>query len=95
MRIRGRTIALGTGIAVVLCVPLAVSVAASANAEVLVSRGRPTVASSERGRAWAATEATDSDPVSQWASSDGPGTQWIRIDLGKVQAVDRVVLLWA
>ena len=29
-----------------------------------------------------------------WASVDGAGTQWLRIDLGAVQAVDRVKLSW-
>ena len=97
MRIRAksvRSVALGTGVAVVLCVPLAVSVAASANDEVWLSRSRPAIASSARGPAWAATEATDAAGGTRWASADGPGTQWLRIDLGRVQTVDRVRLHW-
>ncbi|MFC7277471.1 chitosanase [Paractinoplanes rhizophilus] len=90
---RIRTIALGAGITVVLCVPLAISVAASATSDVLISRGHPTIASSERG-GWRAGEATDSDPSSRWESVAGPGTQWVRIDLGAVRDVDRVVLRW-
>ena len=95
MRIRGRTVALGTGIAVVLCVPLAISVAAaSASPEKLISGGRPTIASSERGGIWRAARATDADPGSRWESAPGPGTQWVRIDLGGVRAVDRLRLRW-
>jgi len=85
---------LGTAIAVVLCVPLAVSIAASASADRLISQNHPTVASSQRGPAWAALRATDADAASRWASADGPGTQWVRIDLGGVRAVDRVLLRW-
>ncbi|MEU4238070.1 chitosanase [Actinoplanes sp. NPDC026619] len=94
MRIRRRTLALGTGITVVLCVPLAISVAASATNDVLISRGRGAVASSVLGSTWVAGKVTDSDPSSRWASTDGPGTQWVRVDLGNVQKVDRVRLRW-
>jgi len=95
MRIRGRTGgagALGAGIAVTLCIPLAV--AASASDEVLLTRGRPTVASSTLGPAWAAAAATDSVAASRWASAQGPGTQWLRIDLGAVRNIDRVRVRW-
>jgi chitosanase len=91
---RIRTIALGAGITTVLCVPLAISVAAGASSDVLISLGRPTIASSERGGIWRAGEATDSDPSSRWESTPGPGTQWVRIDLGQVRAIDRVRLRW-
>ncbi|MFF5293784.1 chitosanase [Paractinoplanes globisporus] len=91
---RIRTLALGAGITVLLCVPLAISVAASANSDVLISRGRPAIASSERGGVWEAGQATDSDPSSRWESAPGPGTQWVRIDLGGVRDIDRVVLRW-
>jgi chitosanase len=94
MRIRRRPAALGGGIALVLCVPLGISVAASADNDVLISRGRAAVASSVRGAAWVAGKATDADPASRWASTDGPGTQWVRIDLGAVREVDRVRLKW-
>ena len=97
MRIRARSVrsvALGAGVAVVLCVPLAVSVAAGAADEVWISQGRPVIASSVRGPAWVAAGATDADEGSRWASVDGPGTQWLRIDLGAVLTVDRVRLRW-
>jgi chitosanase len=92
MRIR-RAVLVG-GIALMLCVPLAISVAASANPDKLISRGRPTIASSERGVRSAAGEATDADPATRWESAAGPGTQWVRIDLGAVRDVDRVLLRW-
>jgi chitosanase len=94
MPIRGRSVVFGAGVAVVLCVPLAISVAAAANTDVLISRGRPTVASSVLGPPWQAALATDASPDGRWASADGPGTQWIRVDLGAVRGVDRVVLRW-
>lgn len=96
MRIRAhhiRTAALSTGIAATLCVPLAVSVAAGAGNTVLISRGRPAVASSITGSEVAA-RANDASTVTRWASAAGPGTQWVRIDLGSAQRIDRVRLSW-
>lgn len=94
MRIRARSVALATAVSVVLCVPLAISVAATANSDVLLSRGRPTVASSVGGGT-TAPAATDAGGDTRWASADGPGTQWLRIDLGAVRRIDRVRLRWA
>jgi chitosanase len=94
MRTRRTTLAVGAGIATVLCVPLAISVAASASNDVLISRDRDAAASSVRGSTWVAGKVTDSDPASRWASTDGPGTQWVRVDLGGVRTIDRVLLRW-
>src|SRR4051794_32834062 len=91
---RIRRVALGGGIALVLCVPLAVSVGASANPDKLISRGRPAVASSDRGGQWEAGQTTDADPATRWESAARPGTEWVRIDLGAVRDVDRVLLRW-
>src|SRR5690242_8654398 len=91
---RIRRVALGGGIALVLSVPLAISVGASANPDKVISRGRPTIASSDRGGQWAAGQVTDADPATRWESASGPGTQWVRIDLGGVRNVDRVLLRW-
>jgi chitosanase len=96
MRIRAddvRTVALGGGVAVALCVPLAISVAAGADNNVLISRGRPAVASSNTDGEIAA-RANDASTVTRWASAAGPGTQWLRIDLGSVQRIERVRLSW-
>ncbi|MBM2621115.1 chitosanase [Actinoplanes sp. LDG1-06] len=97
MRIRAghvRTVALGGGIAVVLCAPLAVSVVAGADDNVLISRGRPALATSNTGNEVAA-RANDASTVTRWASAAGPGTQWLRIDLGSVQRIERVRLNWS
>ncbi len=94
MRIRAsnvRSVALGAGVAVALCVPLAISVTAGADDNVLISRGRPAVASSV---VEAAARANDASRVTRWVSVAGPGTQWLRIDLGGVQRIERVRLIW-
>jgi chitosanase len=91
---RGRTIALGTAVAAVLCVPLGVTVAANAATEVLLSAGRPAAASSTFGPGYAARLGVDGDVRTRWASVSGAGTQWLRVDLGVAQTVDRVRLLW-
>ncbi len=89
-----RSIALGAGVAVALCVPLAISVAATANDGVLISRGRPAIASSAAGPA-TAPAANDAAGNTRWTSADGPGTQWLRIDLGAARRIDHVRLHWA
>ncbi|MET0417532.1 MAG: chitosanase [Actinoplanes sp.] len=94
MHSRARSIALGGGVAVVLCVPLAISVAATATDDVLISRGRPAIASSAAGRA-TAPAATDAGGNTRWTSADGPGTQWLRVDLGVARRIERVRLHWA
>ncbi|WIM95718.1 chitosanase [Actinoplanes oblitus] len=90
-----RSMALGGGIAVLLGVPPAISVAANASADVLLSRGRPALASSTLSVAWTASAAVDGATGTRWASGAGPGTQWLRIDLGAAQQVSRVRLHWA
>lgn len=95
MPVRRGSVVLGAGIAAVLCVPLAVSVAASATDEKLLSRGHLTLASSELSGGYTASMATDGDEGTRWSSASGPGSQWLRIDLGAPERVDRVVLNWA
>ncbi|WP_196804526.1 discoidin domain-containing protein [Cellulomonas sp. URHD0024] len=60
---------------------------------VLLSRGAVTTASSEEGPNFRASNATDADPTSRWASlwSD---PQWIQVDLGRIETIDSVVLRW-
>lgn len=91
---RVRATALGIGVALVLSVPLVVSIAADAADDVLLSRGRPAIASSVDGSDLGAGKAVDGDGTTRWASVEGAGTQWLRIDLGAVQTVDRVKLTW-
>ncbi|WP_328462094.1 chitosanase [Actinoplanes sp. NBC_00393] len=90
-----RSFALGAGITAVLCVPLAVSVAASASPDVLLSLRRPVLASSTESVAWAAAKVTDAHRGTRWSSAGGAGTQWVQIDLGAAQQVHRVRLAWA
>jgi chitosanase len=94
MRIGARSVTVGAGIALVLCVPLAISVAANAGNSVLITRNRPAIASSTTG-VQGATEATDNAGDTRWESATGPGTQWLRVDLGAVRRIDRVRLRWA
>jgi chitosanase len=85
---------LGTGVAAVCCVPLVISVTAEAADDVLLSKGRPVVVSSMSGTANAGAAALDGRMDTRWSSASGPGTQWLRVDLGGAQSVDRVKLLW-
>jgi chitosanase len=85
---------LGTGVAAVCCVPLVISVTAEAADDVLLSKGRRVVASSLRGPANAGAAALDGRLDTHWSSASGPGTQWLRVDLGSAQGVDRVKLVW-
>ena len=94
MGLRANAIALGTGIAAVCTAPLIISVTADAASDVLLSRGRPIVASTVLGSGYEATQAVDGYPGTRWASAAGPGTQWLRLDLGKAQDVGRVRLRW-
>jgi len=80
--------------AAVLCVPLAVSVTANAANDVLLSRNRSALASSTHNAQYVATAAVDVDNGTRWSSVAGPGTQWLRIDLGAVQSINRVKLHW-
>ncbi|AGZ45894.1 chitosanase [Actinoplanes friuliensis] len=90
MSIRAKAIALGTGITAVCTVPLVISVTADAAPDVLLSKGRPVVASAGAD----AARAVDGLASTRWAASAGIGTQWLRIDLGKGQDVSRVKLRW-
>jgi chitosanase len=92
--IGARSIALVTGVVGVLGVPLIISVTANASDDVLLSRNRPVLVSSVQSVGYPAADAVDGDTVSRWASVSGPGTQWLRIDLGAAQTVDRVKLVW-
>jgi chitosanase len=87
-------VTLGVGVAAVLCVPLIVSVTADAANDVLLSRGRPVLASSVAAAGFAAANAVDGNAGTRWASSGGAGSQWLRVDLGAAQSVDRVRLVW-
>jgi len=53
------------------------------------------LASSTGGATFYAASAVDGSAQSRWASTSGAGSQWLRVDLGAAQAVDRVRLVWA
>ncbi|MEU7902869.1 chitosanase [Actinoplanes sp. NPDC049118] len=94
MSIRAKAIALGTGIAAVCTVPLVISVTADAAPDVLLSKGRPVVASTAADAAHDAVKAVDGFANTWWEATLGAGSQWLLIDLGKAQEVTRVRLHW-
>ena len=93
MGIQAKAIALGTGIAAVCTVPLVITVTADAAPDVLLSKGRPIVASTVAGAGYDAAKAVDGYASSRWAAG-AAGTQWLWLDLGKTQEVSRVRLRW-
>src|ERR1700754_2206918 len=88
-----RAILLGTGVTTVLSVPLVISVAASADNSVVISRNKPAAASSVLVPN-AAARAADPSASTRWVSATGPGTQWLRLDPGSVRTVARGQLRW-
>ncbi|MER7463013.1 family 20 glycosylhydrolase [Streptomyces sp. NPDC097981] len=58
-----------------------------------LARNRPTTASGTETAAFPAASATDGDPGTRW-SSPYADPQWLQVDLGPSQAVNRVVLRW-
>ncbi|MFD9301340.1 family 20 glycosylhydrolase [Streptomyces sp. NPDC060048] len=58
-----------------------------------LARNRPTTASSTETASFPAARATDGDPGTRWSSSYSD-PQWLQVDLGSIQAVNRVVLRW-
>ncbi|GAA0797107.1 chitosanase [Spirilliplanes yamanashiensis] len=93
MKSRARLAALGAVSAVAVSVPLAVVLTADA-AVTSLATGRPATASSIEDASLGPAAAVDGDTGTRWASAEGPGTQWLSIDLGAVTAVNRVVLRW-
>lgn len=94
MGIRAGAVAFGAGVFAVLSVPLVVSVTADAAADLLLSRARPLLASSTAAGGYSAGRAADGITTTRWASVSGAGTQWLRIDLGRTQPINRVRLSW-
>ncbi|MEV8505830.1 chitosanase [Actinoplanes sp. NPDC051475] len=94
MGIRAKAVALGVGVAALCTVPLVISVTADAAPDVLLSRNHPVLGSSAKDTARTAIMAVDGDTTTRWATSTPAGTQWLRLDLGRQQAVTRVRLVW-
>jgi chitosanase len=91
--IRAKAIALGTGITAVCTVPLVITVTADAAPDVLLSKGRPVVASTVSSAGQDATKAVDGFASTRWVAG-AAGSQWLRVDLGQAQDVSRVRLRW-
>jgi chitosanase len=94
MRLKIRSAVVSAAVAAVLAVPLGISVAADAAADILLSRARPVAASSVEGGGYAPGNAVDGNPRTRWASAEGAGSQWLRIDLGGTRSITRVRLGW-
>ncbi|GAA1597833.1 hypothetical protein GCM10009789_59730 [Kribbella sancticallisti] len=62
-------------------------------AETLLSQGKPALASSVESGAFPAAAAVDGDNGTRWASNF-TDNQWLRVDLGSAQAINRVQLRW-
>ncbi|WP_441880959.1 discoidin domain-containing protein [Paenibacillus sp. 2TAB26] len=56
--------------------------------------GKTTVASSIEGTGFEASKATDGNSTTRWASVEGSNNEWIYVDLGSIQNVNRVKLNW-
>ncbi|GGQ39752.1 hypothetical protein GCM10010166_03270 [Couchioplanes caeruleus subsp. azureus] len=87
-------VALGVGVAAVCTVPLAITMTADASADVLLSRRHAVLASSAKDTARTGAMAVDGDTTTRWTSGTNPGSQWLRLDLGRAQAITRVRLIW-
>lgn len=59
----------------------------------LLSQGRPATASSTEKESTPASAAVDGDTGTRWSSAFGD-PQWLRVDLGAIATVSRVVLRW-
>ncbi|MFB9253570.1 penicillin acylase family protein [Sphaerisporangium melleum] len=59
----------------------------------LAAGGAASASSSQLLPPYPASRAVDGDPTSRWASASGDD-QWLRVDLGSVKTVARVVLRW-
>lgn len=54
---------------------------------------KPATSSSDEGAAWNAAQAVDGNMNTRWASQ-WSDAQWIKVDMGSVQSISRVVLKW-
>lgn len=87
-----RLSALSTALAV--AATALVSAAPASAAPVLLSQGKPVVASSTGGPGAAPSYAVDGNLSTRWSSSPGAAPAWIRVDLGVTARISRVRLQW-
>jgi hypothetical protein len=58
-----------------------------------LAQGKPATASSAESSLYPASNAVDGNPSTRW-SSQFSDPQWIQVDLGSVQSIGRVHLVW-
>ncbi|GLX93305.1 sialidase [Herbidospora sp. NEAU-GS84] len=92
MRGLSRLAALGTASAVVAAALIALP-ASPAFADVLLSQGKTATSSSVEGGGTPASAAVDGNTGTRW-SSLYTNDQWLQVDLGSAQAINKVTLLW-
>ncbi|GGP71290.1 discoidin domain-containing protein [Saccharothrix coeruleofusca] len=78
---------------IALLASLVLAPGAANAAPVLLSQGRPAVASSTEGAGTPAEAAVDGDGGTRWSSARSD-PQWLRVDLGATSAISRVELDW-
>jgi len=57
-----------------------------------LSSGKPATASSSWGARYAPAKAFDKDPTTRWAGATGTRSGWLKVDLGEVKTIGRVVI---
>lgn len=93
MRRHLRLLAAATTAAALLALGAITQVTTASAAAEPLSQGRPVTTSSTEFDWSTGAAAVDGDPGTRWSSA-AADNQWIRVDLGSVQAIDRVVLDW-
>ncbi|MYW02007.1 alkaline phosphatase [Streptomyces sp. SID3343] len=63
-------------------------------ADVLLSQGKPTTASSSESSSLGPAKAVDGSATTRWASEEGSAPAWISVDLGADVPISRVRLNW-
>ncbi|GAA3346458.1 discoidin domain-containing protein [Amorphoplanes nipponensis] len=88
-----RAAALTLALLGLLAAYLVATVRAADAAEVVVSQGKPTTASSVEWAGTPAAAATDGNTGTRWSSAFAPA-QWLQVDLGAPTAVSSIKLNW-
>lgn len=83
-----------TTVAVLITAMLGLPAGPAQAADSLLSRNKPVTTSSNETSAYGGALAVDGNPATRWASAEGHDPEWIKIDLGAVTPLSRVVLTW-
>ncbi|MEV6283938.1 discoidin domain-containing protein [Kribbella sp. NPDC051770] len=73
---------------------VSVTTPGGSSSETLLSRGKPTTASSTEGSGFESGLAVDGDTSTRWASQEGRDAEWLQVDLGASANLTRVKLNW-